>query len=619
MVRSRRQARAVTASSSLHFWLAKADSSRENPVMNIFRWGALSLFTSSLLLAQAQLKPNFILVLVDDLGATDLGCYGSTFHQTPHLDRLATQGTRFTQAYSACTVCSPTRAAFLTGKYPARLYITDWIEGHKRPFAKLKVPDWTQHLPLQERTFATQLRAAGYATASIGKWHLGGEPFGPEKHGFNVNLGGTSKGSPPSYFSPYNIATLPDGPKGEFLTDRESAEAVKFIEQNKDRPFLIYLPHHAVHTPLQAKKEVVEKYRARIKVGSGQTNAVYAALLESVDDSIGRIMTKLDELKIADRTVILFTGDNGGLLGPTSNTPLRAGKGSSYEGGVRVPLIIKWPGVTLANSTNHTPVMSIDFHPTVLDIAGVKPAADSKLDGVSLAPLLRGGTIPARPLFWHYPHYHPGGAAPYGAIRDGDFKLIEHYEDGRQELFDLKTDPRENTNLTDKQPAQATALSQKLDAWRRAVAAQMPLPNPDYRPNPQTADGIILLHSRVADVHGKMLRYEPQPNKNTLGYWVQVDDWASWDFTVLKPGTFTMEILQGCGKGSGGATVEFSVGEQVLKMTVLDTGHFQNFVPRDIGTVKLDKPGRYTLSVKPKTKPGVAVMDLRQITLKPVK
>ncbi len=587
--------------------------------MNIPRLVAFSFLIANLLLAAAPAKPNFILVLVDDLGATDLGCYGSTFHQTPHLDRLASQGMRFTQAYSACTVCSPTRAAFLTGKYPARLHITDWIEGHKRPFAKLQVPEWTMHLPLQERTFATHLRTAGYATASIGKWHLGGESFAPEKHGFDINLGGTHKGQPPSYFSPYQISTLPDGPKGEHLTDRESAEALKFIEKNKDRPFVIYLPHHAVHTPLQAKKEVVEKYRARIKPGAGQTNAVYAALLESVDDSIGRIMTKLDELKIADRTVILFTGDNGGLLGPTSNTPLRAGKGSTYEGGVRVPLIVKWPGVTALNSTNHTPVMSIDFHPTLLDIAGIKPAADQVMDGVSIAPLLRGSTNAARALFWHYPHYHPGGASPYGAIRDGDFKLIEYYEDGRQELFNLKDDPRENASLTEKQPAKAIALSQKLDAWRRHVGAQMPLPNPDYRPNPQAADGSILLHSRVAEVHGTMLRYEPQPNKNTLGYWVKAEDWAGWDFTVLKPGTFTLEILQGCGKGSGGAAVEFAIGEQVLKMTVEDTGHFQNFVLRDIGTVKLDKPGKYTLTVRPKTKPGVAVMDLRQVTLKPVK
>lgn len=569
--------------------------------------------------AAADQTLNFIVILVDDLGRHDLGCYGSKFHLTPNLDRLAAQGMRFTQAYSACTVCSPTRAALLTGKYPARLHVTDWIEGHKRPQAKLKVPDWTMHLPANERTIAASLKSAGYATASIGKWHLGGPEFMPEKFGFDVNLAGTSKGQPPSYFSPYKIATLPDGPNGEFLTDREASEAVKFIEANKDKPFFIYLPHHAVHTPLQGKKEVVEKYRARIKPGSGQTNAVYAALLESVDDGIGRITAKLDELKLAERTVILFTGDNGGLIGPTSNAPLRVGKGSAYEGGVAVPLIVRWPGVTTAGGVNTTPVISADFAPTLLELAGIKPAPNQIFDGVSLAPLFKGGTNTARPLFWHYPHYHPGGATPYGAIRDGDFRLVEFYEDGRLELYDLKNDARESKNLAADQPEKALALQKKLDAWRRSVGAQMPSPNPNYRPNPQAAGGDILLHSRVAEVHGATLRYEPQPNKNTLGFWVKKEDWASWDFTVEKPGAFILEALQGCGKGSGGAEVEFAIGDQKLTMIVQDTGHFQNFVPRDLGTVKFEKAGLYTLTVKPKTKPGVAVMDLRQVTLKPAK
>ncbi|MSR43140.1 MAG: DUF4976 domain-containing protein, partial [Pedosphaera sp.] len=240
-------------------------------------------------------------------------------------------------------------------------------------------------------------------------------------------------------------------------------------------------------------------------------------------------------------------------------------------------------------------------------------------DGVSFAPVIKGATNAARPLFWHYPHYHPGGATPYGAIRDGDFKLIEFYENGRRELYNLKTDPRENSNLAEQQEATASALGQKLDAWRRSVGAQMPLPNPDYRPHPQAADGSMLLHSRTAEVHGATLRYEPQPNKNTLGFWVKKEDWASWDFTVTKPGIFTIEALQGCGKGSGGAEVEFAIGEQKLTMIVQDTGHFQNFIPRDLGTVKIEKAGVHTLTVRPKSKPGVAVMDLRQVTLKPAK
>jgi arylsulfatase A-like enzyme len=578
----------------------------------------LLLATAATVPAAQPPRPNFIVVLVDDLGRHDLGCYGSKFHQTPHLDRLAAQGMRFTQAYSACTVCSPTRAALLTGKSPARLHVTDWIEGHKRPQAKLKVPDWTMHLPSGERTVAAALKAAGYATASIGKWHLGGPAFAPEKFGFDTNLGGTSKGQPPSYFSPYKIATLPDGPAGEHLTDREATEAVKFIEANRERPFFLYLPHHAVHTPLQAKKEVVEKYRARAKSG-GQTNAVYAALLEGVDESIGRITAKLDELKLADRTVILFTGDNGGLIGPTSNAPLRAGKGSVYEGGVAVPLIIRWPGQIAAGGVNATPVTTVDFAPTLLELAGVASAAGQAFDGASLAPLLKGGALEPRPLFWHYPHYHPGGATPYGAIRDGDFRLIEFYETGRLELFDLKADPRESRNLAVDQPEKALALQRKLDAWRRSGGAQMPLPNPEYRPNPQAADGRILLHSRAADVQGAQLRYEPEPHKNTLGYWTRREDSASWDFTVTKPGAFMLEALQGCGKGSGGAEVEFAIGEQRLAMTVQDTGHFQNFVPRDIGMVQIGKAGIHTLTVRAKTKPGVAVMDLRQVTLRPTK
>jgi arylsulfatase A len=310
-------------------------------------------FTSLTPRAQAAAAPpNFIFILVDDLGWTDVSCYGSKFYETPNIDRLASQGMRFTQAYAACTVCSPTRAAVLTGKYPARLHITDWIAGHVRPYAKLKAPDWTMHLPLEETTIAEALKPLGYATASIGKWHLGGPAYYPEKQGFDINIAGCDRGQPPSYFSPYKIATITDGPPGEFLTDRESMEACKFIEQNRARPFFLYLPHHAVHTPLMAKKEVKEKYQAKVKPGLLQNNATYAGLVESVDDSVGRILKKLEELNIDDRTVIFLTSDNGGLVlnRVTDNSPLRAGKGSAYEGGVRVISIVKWPGVAKRSS-----------------------------------------------------------------------------------------------------------------------------------------------------------------------------------------------------------------------------------------------------------------------------
>lgn len=426
----------------------------------------------------ATSKPNFIFILVDDLGWTDFHCFGSEFYQTPNIDKLASEGMKFTQAYSACTVCSPSRAAILTGKYPARLHITDWIPGHPAPKAKLKVPDWTMHLPLEEITIAESLKTAGYATASIGKWHLGGPSFYPEKQGFDINLAGTDKGQPPSYFSPYRIATLPDGPPGEYLTDRESSEALKFIETNKDRPFFLYLPHHAVHNPIQSKPDVVERYKERVHSGALHNKPGYAALIESVDDSVGRIAAKLRELNIENNTVIFLTSDNGGLIQNTSNSPLRAGKGSAYEGGVRVPLIVRWPGVVKAGAICDMPVMGIDYAPTIDAIAGVKRGAP--VDGESIVPLLKGGGHLKRDtLYWHYPHYHPGGATPYSAIRERNFRLVEFYENGQIELYDLEKDIGETTDLSKTMPEKARQLQAKLHEWRKSVGAQAPTRNSD--------------------------------------------------------------------------------------------------------------------------------------------
>jgi arylsulfatase A-like enzyme len=423
---------------------------------------------------------NVVLFLIDDLGWSDLGCAGSRLYETPNIDRLAAGGMTFAQAYSACTVCSPTRACLLTGKYPARLHITDWIEGHKRPKAKLRVPDWTMHLPHAEVTLAEKFKEAGYATAAIGKWHLGGPDFAPTTQGFDVNLGGTHRGQPPSYFSPYKIDTLSDGPEGEYLTDREAAEAVRFIGAHRDSPFFLYLPHHAVHTPLQAKAELIEKYRVRIREGMDHANAKYAAMIESVDASVGRVMAALEEHRLAERTMVLFTGDNGGLLPMTSNKPLRAGKGSAYEGGVRVPLLVRWPGSAAAGSRCEVPVFSGDLFATVLEAAGIK---HDPVDGVSLVPLLRGtGGIAREALFWHYPHYHPGGATPHGAVRAGDWRLVEFYEDDRVELYNLKDDPGETRDRAAAEPERAAALRRRLAHWRASVGAQMPTPNPDYVP-----------------------------------------------------------------------------------------------------------------------------------------
>lgn len=435
-------------------------------------------------------QPNIVFMLVDDMGWTDLGCYGSKYYETPNIDQLAADGMRFTQAYSACTVCSPTRAAIMTGKYPARLHITDWIAGHDRPFARLKIPDWKKELPLEEETIAERLKSGGYATASIGKWHLGGPDFWPEKQGFDLNVAGCDMGSPPSYFSPYKIKTLTDGPDGEYLPDRLTSEAIGFIEQHKDKPFYIYLPHYAVHTPIMGRKEVIAKYQAKPAVG-GHGNPVYAALVESVDDSVGRLRAKLDELKLARDTIFVFTSDNGGLSGtvngagwrrgPTDNSPARWGKGSSYDGGVHIPLIVSWPGKVKPGAICDAPVVSCDHYPTLLEAAGVSKKEGQIVDGESLMPLLtQAGGLKRDAIYWHYPHYHPGSATPYSAVREGDWKLIEWFEDNRIELYNLRRDAGEMENLATVETGLASRLRAKLHQWRDEAGAQLPTANPRF-------------------------------------------------------------------------------------------------------------------------------------------
>jgi arylsulfatase A-like enzyme len=582
-------------------------------------------------------KPNIVFILIDDLGRNDLGCYGSKFYKTPNLDRLAKEGMLFTDAYAACPVCSPTRAAILTGKWPARLRLTDWLPGRAdRPDQKLNRPVINQQLALEETTLAEALKPAGYVTAHIGKWHLGGEGFEPQRQGFDVNIAGDHTGTPVSYFAPFKgrgrdgkerfMRGLEEARPGEYLTDRLTTEAEKFIEANKDKPFFLYFAHYDVHTPIRAKEEYVQHYPVIADKPGQQTNRVYAAKVESMDESVGRVMKKLADLRLDQKTIVFFTSDNGGLSvieGPntpaTINAPLREGKGWLYEGGTRVSLLAKWPGVTKPGSTNTTPVSSVDFFPTILEACGVPNPAPSAVDGLSLVPALKGGALPARALFWHYPHYSNQGGKPGAAIREGDWKLIEFYENGRWELFNVARDLRESNNLVEQEAAIAKKLGARLDAWRREVGAQMMLPNPDYTPNPQAADGTITLPAKWAEVRGLQLRYEPLPHKNTLGFWTRTEDSASWEFTVSKPGTFIVEPLQGCGAGQGGSVVEFTVAGQTLTMTVEDTGHFQNFKRREIGRVNLEQPGRYTLTVKPRTKAKAAVMDLRQIMLKPAK
>jgi arylsulfatase A-like enzyme len=447
-------------------------------------FGLVLLLTFATCAHADEPKPNVVLILADDLGWTDLGCYGSDFYQTPHIDRLSEDGLRFTQNYSACTVCSPTRAALLTGKYPARLHVTDWIPGLMPDNPKLLAPDWTKHLPLAETTLAERFHAAGYATASIGKWHLGTEAFYPEKQGFDLNVAGTDKPAPKTYLAPWGIPTLPEGKSGDYLTDRLGDEAVKFIEQSKDKPFFLYLPHFAVHTPIQGRPDLVQKYRALVDPDRTHTNFAYAAMLESLDETVGRIRAKLEELDLADRTIVIFTSDNGGRIPTTSNSPLRYGKASAYEGGVRVPLIVHWPGVTQSGSESAEAVITMDLFPTLLEVCGLE--AEREIDGVSLVPLLRRtGSLERRELFWHYPHhqhYQQGGATPYAAVRSGDYKLIEFFNDVHVELYNLRGDIGEQRDLAASHPEIADKLRTRLHEWRKQVGAQMPTPNPKYDP-----------------------------------------------------------------------------------------------------------------------------------------
>ncbi len=446
---------------------------------------ALSVAQTSGAAARAQGdQPNFVFILIDDMGWPDLGCYGNRFHETPNADRLAAEGMRFTNAYAACPVCSPTRASILSGQYPARVGITDFIPGHWRPYEKLRVPiNRQQYLPLENVTFAEALQTSGYTSGVFGKWHLGGRDHFPDKQGFDTM--GVLQGSHKK-FKLFPETELPDDPYlSEVLTD----EAESFIEANQDRPFCLCLHHYAVHIPLQARQRLIEKYENKAKPDAGVNNAIYAAMVEHVDDSVGRVLDKLDELKLSDNTVVVFFSDNGGLRqrfdgdGPivSTNAPLRDEKGTLYEGGIRVPMMVRWPGVVEAGSTNSAPVTSVDIYPTFLDMAGASKPAEQTLDGESLVPLLaQSGELERDAIYWHYPHYHH--SSPAGAIRQGRWKLIEFYDDGRLELYDLENDIGEQVNLAERDSARAQTMQRNLAAWRESVGAEMPRTNPDYDP-----------------------------------------------------------------------------------------------------------------------------------------
>jgi len=436
----------------------------------------------------AARKPNFVFFLIDDLGWSDVGCYGNKFNETPNIDRLAAQGMRFTDAYAACPVCSPTRASIVAGQYPARLGIIDFIPGHWRPFEKLTVPiNRQQYLPLKSVTLAETLKSAGYTCGAFGKWHLGGKGRLPDAQGFDTMVvagGGRHFGN----------STTPNIhlTKDDYLAEAITARGVEFIEANKNRPFFLYVMHYAVHIPLQARKKLVAKYEKKTKPPTGVNNPTYAAMIEHVDDSVGSILAKLDELKLADNTVVVFFSDNGGLrqhfrkIGPivTTNAPLRDEKGTLYEGGIREPMIVRWPGRVKAGDTCNQPVTSVDFYPTFLDIAGVKRPGDHVLDGESIVPLLvSSGKLQRDAIYWHYPVYHH--STPAGAIRQGPWKLIEFFDAGpsRCELYNLKDDIGESNDLAAKMPGKVRELQQKLGQWRESVNARLPKKNPDYDPD----------------------------------------------------------------------------------------------------------------------------------------
>lgn len=457
-------------------------------------------------------KPNIVFFLVDDLGWTDVEPFGTMFYETPNIKKLAAESMLFTNAYAACPVCSPTRASIMTGKYPARLHTTDWF-GAPQPEEVLNNPkkrtefallpaSYRENLPLEETTIAEALKNASYKTFLAGKWHLGEtEQYWPEHQGFDINIGGYASGHPKSYFSPYSNPMLKDGPQqGEHLPDRLANEAAEFIAANKENPFFVYFSFYSVHTPLQGRKDLIAKYEekrdrlgltdkfsseGKSKVRIVQSNVTYAAMVEAMDQAVGKVIEKLKDEGVYDNTIIVFFSDNGGLSTadghPTSNLPIRGGKGWLYEGGIREPLLIRWPGHTKNGSTCGQPVISTDFYPSLLEMAGLPLLPQQHKDGKSIVPLLKSQKMDRGSLFWHYPHYGNQGGAPGSAVRDGNWKLIRWYEDSREELFNLEDDIAEKKNVLNNNPAIAAKLRNELNEWLKEQDARMPNLNPYYK------------------------------------------------------------------------------------------------------------------------------------------
>jgi len=454
-----------------------------------------------------QKKPNVLFILADDFGYHDLSVMGSNYYETPNMDRIATEGMLFTNGYATCQVCSPSRASIMSGKFPARHGITDWIgartgeEWRKTGrFNQLLPPEYVHALPQNYTTLPEAMKEAGYKTFFAGKWHLGTKGSWPEDHGFDINKGGWDVGSPKGgYFAPWKNPNLESGLDGENLSMRLALETIDFIQTHRDTSFFAFLSFYAVHGPIQTTQEKWAKYRQKaedlgiaetgfemghfLPIRQVQDNPVYAGLVEAMDDAVGEVLRALDEIGLAENTIVVFTSDNGGVAAgdayATSNLPLRAGKGYQFEGGIREPYFIKVPGIK-GGQICDVPVTGTDFYPTLLELAGAPLKPEEHQDGVSLVPLLNGESIPERPLIWHYPHYGNQGGEPSGIIRLGDWKLIHYYEDGHEELYNLISDPEENNDVAKQNPEQVEALSEQLFAMLDEMGARFPERDPEY-------------------------------------------------------------------------------------------------------------------------------------------
>lgn len=492
-------------------------------------------------------RPNVLFILADDLGWRDLSVEGSTFYESPHIDSIANAGMRFTQGYAACQVCSPSRASIMLGKTPARHGITDWIgaaegTGWKRN-TKLLPAKYVHALPAEDTTMAEAFREAGYRTFFAGKWHLGGEGSFPEDHGFEVNVGGHHRGSPPGgFFAPYKNPKMTDGPAGESLPLRLGRETASFIDKHANEPFFAYLSFYSVHAPIQSTKELWGKYREKAAksptpdhrfivdrtspVRQVQDHPVYAGMIEAMDNGVGLALDALKRNGLTDNTIIVFTSDNGGVSAgdgkATSNLPLRGGKGRQWEGGIREPYHIVWPGQVKPGSTCDTPVTGSDFYPTLLEMAGLEARPKQHVDGVSLVPLLKGKSFPNRPLFWHYPHYGNQGGEPSAIIRDGDWKLIHYYEDGRDELYNLAVDEEEQTDVATLNTSRVKSLRGRLDAWLQETGARMPVPNPNFSVERWQADKVRTREKTLPGLEAQAAAFL-RPDYSPKGWWGSED------------------------------------------------------------------------------------------------